>query len=34
VHPDIALLVHRQDHRHRLWMDRLDHRVRRVVRKP
>ncbi len=29
LHPDIALLIGRQDHRHRLRMDWLDHRVRR-----
>ena len=29
AHPDVALLIGRQDHRHRLRMDRLDDRVRR-----
>ena len=29
AHPDIALFVRRQDHRHSLWVDRLDHGVRR-----
>ena len=29
THPDVALLICRQDHRHRLGMDRLDDRVRR-----
>ena len=29
AHPDIALLVRRQDNRHGLAMDRLDHNVRR-----
>jgi Phage integrase family len=29
AHPDLAFLVGRQDHRHRLGMDRLDDRVRR-----
>jgi hypothetical protein len=29
AHPDIALVVGRQNHRHRLQMDRLDDRVRR-----
>jgi hypothetical protein len=28
AHPNVALLVGRQDHRHGLGMDRLDHRVR------
>ena len=28
AHPNVLLLVGRQDHRHRLGMDRLDHRVR------
>jgi hypothetical protein len=34
AHPDITLLVGGQDHRHGLRMDRLDDRVRAVVRKP
>ena len=29
AHPDVPLLVGRQDHRHGLGVDRLDHRVRR-----
>ncbi|MCP1776034.1 hypothetical protein ABIF65_006797 [Bradyrhizobium japonicum] len=34
VHPNVALLIGRQDHRHGLRMDRLDHRVRRCRQKP
>ena len=30
AHPDVSLLISRQDHRHCLRMDRLDHRVRRA----
>jgi hypothetical protein len=28
AHPDVALLIRHQDHRHRFGMDRLDDRVR------
>ena len=34
AHPNVALLVGRQDHRHRLGMDRLNHRVGRCREKP
>ena len=34
AHPDIALLIGHQDHRHRLRMDRLDDAFGDVVRKP
>jgi hypothetical protein len=29
THPHVALFIRRQDHRHGLWMDRLDDSVRR-----
>jgi hypothetical protein len=34
AHPDIPFFIGRQDHRHRLRVDRLDHRVRRGSQEP